>query len=54
MAIDPTGSGNVTETHVIWHTRKNPSYVPSPVVVERLLSRSFRFGHGDLLESTRR
>jgi len=33
MAIDPTGSGNVTETHVIWHTRKNPSYVPSPVVV---------------------
>ena len=34
MAIDPTGSGNVTETHVIWHTRKNPSYVPSPVVVK--------------------
>ena len=33
MAIDPTGSGNVTNTHVIWHTRKNPSYVPSPVVV---------------------
>ena len=34
MAIDPTGSGNVTETHVIWHTRKNPSYVPRPVVVK--------------------
>jgi len=33
MAIDPTGSGNVTDTHVVWHTRKNPSYVPSPVVV---------------------
>ena len=33
MAIDPTGSGNVTDSHVIWHTRKNPSYVPSPVVV---------------------
>lgn len=32
MAIDPTGSGNVTDTHVIWHTRKDPSYVPSPVV----------------------
>jgi len=34
MAIDPTGSGNVTETHVIWHTRKDPSYVPSPVVTD--------------------
>ena len=32
MAIDPTGSGNVTDTHVVWHTRKDPSYVPSPVV----------------------
>lgn len=34
MAIDPTGSGNVTETHVIWHTRRDASYVPSPVVVD--------------------
>ncbi len=34
MAIDPTGSGNVTDTHVIWHTRKDPSYVPSPVVTD--------------------
>ena len=33
MAIDPTGSGNVTDTHVVWRTRKDPSYVPSPVVV---------------------
>jgi outer membrane protein assembly factor BamB len=34
MAIDPTGTGNVTDTHVIWHTRKDPSYVPSPVVTD--------------------
>ena len=33
MAIDPTGSGNVSKTHVVWHTRKDASYVPSPVVV---------------------
>lgn len=32
MAIDPTGSGNVTETHVVWHTRRDAAYVPSPVV----------------------
>jgi len=34
MAIDPTGSGNVTGTHVIWHTRKDAAYVPSPVVID--------------------
>ena len=34
MAIDPTGNGDVTDTHVVWHTRKDPSYVPSPVVTQ--------------------
>jgi outer membrane protein assembly factor BamB len=33
LAIDPTGSGNVTDTHVVWHSRKDPSYVPSPAVL---------------------
>ena len=32
LAINPTGSGNVTETHVVWHhLRSGVSYVPSPV-----------------------
>ncbi|MBT4866383.1 MAG: PQQ-like beta-propeller repeat protein [Planctomycetaceae bacterium] len=32
LAIDPTGSGNVTESHIRWrHHRKGVSYVPSPV-----------------------
>jgi outer membrane protein assembly factor BamB len=32
LAIDPTGSGNVTDSHVRWrHERKGVSYVPSPV-----------------------
>jgi hypothetical protein len=34
MAIDPSGSGNVTKTHVTWHHRgsnKDMSYVPSPI-----------------------
>lgn len=32
LAIDPTGSGNVTKSHVRWrHARKGVSYVPSPV-----------------------
>ncbi|NNM28956.1 MAG: PQQ-binding-like beta-propeller repeat protein, partial [Akkermansiaceae bacterium] len=32
MAIDPTGNGNVTESHVLWRSLKDPAYVPSPVV----------------------
>jgi len=32
MAIRPDGQGNVTDTHVVWHTTKGCSYVPSPIV----------------------
>jgi len=31
IGIRPDGAGNVTDTHVIWHKRKSPSYVPSPI-----------------------
>ena len=31
MAIDPTGSGNVTKTHVLWSKQNEGGYVPSPV-----------------------
>lgn len=30
MAIDPSGSGNVTKTHVLWSHRNEGGYVPSP------------------------
>ncbi len=33
QAIDPTGSGNVTKTHVKWSTTKGCSYVPSPISI---------------------
>jgi outer membrane protein assembly factor BamB len=32
LAIDPTGSGNVTQTHIKWRTTKGAVYVPSPIV----------------------
>jgi len=32
LAIDPTGSGNVTDTHVTWRTIQGAAYVPSPIV----------------------
>jgi len=31
IGIRPDGAGNVTGSHVIWHVRKDPSYVPSPI-----------------------
>ncbi|MBI3838739.1 MAG: PQQ-like beta-propeller repeat protein [Planctomycetia bacterium] len=31
MAIRPDGSGNVTDTHIAWRTRKAAGYVPSPI-----------------------
>lgn len=33
VAFDPTGTGNVTKTHEVWHhERSGVSYVPSPVL----------------------
>jgi len=31
LAIKPTGTGDVTETHIQWRTNKGVSYVPSPI-----------------------
>jgi len=33
QAIRPTGTGNVTKTHVVWQKDKDCSYVPSPISV---------------------
>lgn len=33
LAIDPTGTGNVTGSHIVWRTQKAASYVPSPIAV---------------------
>jgi outer membrane protein assembly factor BamB len=32
LAIKPDGQGNVTKTHVVWHSMKGAAYVPSPIV----------------------
>lgn len=37
LAIDPTGTGDVTETHVAWRAQKGIPYVPSPVLANGLL-----------------
>ena len=37
MGIRPDGSGNVTDSHVAWHSMEAKAYVPSPVVVGKFL-----------------
>ena len=37
VAVKPDGSGNVTETHVKWHSTDAKCYVPSPVLCSGLL-----------------
>jgi outer membrane protein assembly factor BamB len=37
LAIDPTGTGDVTDTHVQWRSTRNCAYVPAPIVVEGML-----------------
>ncbi len=33
LAIEPTGRGNITDTHIVWRTSRGASYVPSPIAV---------------------
>ena len=33
LAIRPDGTGNVTETHIAWRTKRGAAYVPSPIAV---------------------
>jgi len=33
LAIRPDGHGDVTDSHIVWRTQENCSYVPSPIVV---------------------
>ncbi|MEZ6125551.1 MAG: PQQ-binding-like beta-propeller repeat protein [Planctomycetaceae bacterium] len=37
MSIRPDGAGDVTETHVAWHSTQAKCYVPSPVVIDHFL-----------------
>ncbi len=35
LGIRPDGSGNVTQTHILWHQTKGVSYVPSPIAFDK-------------------
>ena len=33
LAIRPTGSGDVTDSHVVWRTDEHAPHIPSPLIV---------------------
>lgn len=37
LAVDPSGSGDVTDTHIVWSHRKGSPEIPSPLIVGNLL-----------------
>ncbi len=37
MAIDPSGTGDVTETHVVWRRRSGVPEIPSPLIIGDLM-----------------
>ncbi len=37
LAVDPSGSGDVTDTHIVWNHRKGAPEIPSPLIIDNLL-----------------
>ena len=37
LAVDPSGSGDVTETQIVWSHRKGSPEIPSPLIIDNLL-----------------
>ena len=52
LGIDPSGSGNVTKTHVKWRDHRRASYVPSPVAHDRWFFLVSDKGFGTCFEAT--
>ena len=37
LAVDPSGTGDVTDTHIVWSNRKGTPEIPSPLIVDDLM-----------------
>ena len=50
LAIKPNGFGDVTESHVVWRTKKGAYYVPSPVCTDDYLFTTMTNGQVHCIE----
>ena len=53
MAVRPDGQGDVTDSHVAWHTQEVKCYVPSPVLVDKYLIVADDRGTANCFETTK-
>ena len=37
LAVDPSGTGDVTETHIVWKVRKGAPEIPSPLIIDDMI-----------------
>ncbi len=37
LAVDPSGSGDVTDSHIVWSHKKGSPEIPSPLIIDNLL-----------------
>ena len=37
LAVDPSGMGDVTDTHIVWSHRKGAPEIPSPLIIDDLM-----------------
>ena len=51
LAVRPSGTGDVTDTHVSWSARRNTPSVPSPLIVDDLLFMASDQGFASCLEA---
>lgn len=50
VAVKPDGNGDVTNTHVVWQTRKGAYYVPSPVTTDDYIFSTMQTGQVHCIE----
>ncbi|NQU52230.1 MAG: PQQ-binding-like beta-propeller repeat protein [Bacteroidetes bacterium] len=50
LAIKPDGSGDVTESHVVWQTKEGAVYVPSPICTDDYLFTTMTNGNVHCIE----
>ena len=37
LAVDPSGTGDVTDSHIVWNHRKGTPEIPSPLIIDDLM-----------------
>lgn len=37
LAVDPSGTGDITDTHIVWKVRKGAPEIPSPLIIDDMI-----------------